>query len=76
MSTPDIETLLRNVPCMTVPEIQTILTSWRGKTGKFIVDAWIDQAQNTNDRRTIEVFLRRIQDALRPDASWTDSDSD
>lgn len=72
----DVEQLLEDLPYLTVPEVQETLLSWRGRTGKFIVDAWIDQAQTVQDKRSIERFVKRIEDALRPDASWTDSDSD
>ena len=77
MTTPvDVERLLQDLPYLTVSEVQAILASWRGKTDKFMVDAWIDQAQKTNDKYSIEQYVRRIEDALRPDVSWTDSDSD
>ena len=72
----DIERLVQDLPYLTVPEIQATLASWRGKSGKFIVDAWIDQAQTTNDKHSIKRLVRRIEEALRPDVSWTDSDSD
>jgi hypothetical protein len=71
-----VEALLRDLPFKSASDLKAILESWHGKTGKFIVDAWIEQARSARDKRSIEVFLRRIQDALRPDLSWTDSDSD
>jgi hypothetical protein len=76
MSTIDADALLLALPRTSLSDIRSILESWHGKTGKFIVDAWIEQSRSAKDKKTIEVFVRRIQDALRPDLSWTDSDSD